>query len=236
MFISDIVNNNKKKLNCLLQLIVFAAFIACSQAGLIGAPAIGLAAAPAAYSTSSITRSVAPRLLAAPALAPAQLAYAAPALAPAQLLAPRPALAYAPQPALALAPQPALRLAPAIAAPAIAKVAVPEPYDPNPQYTFSYGVSDPTTGDQKSQSESRSGDTVQGQYSLIEPDGTRRTVQYAADPINGFNAVVSREAAVQKAIIAQPAIAKIGLAAPAYGLAAAPLAAAPLGLAKSIYG
>ncbi|XP_044726444.1 larval cuticle protein A1A-like isoform X1 [Chrysoperla carnea] len=226
-----------------LKLIVFAAFIACSQAGLIGAPAIGYAAAPAAYSTSSITRSLAPRLLAAPALAPAQLAYAAPALAPAPLLAarpalayaPRPALAYAPQPALALAPQPALRLAPAIAAPAIAKVAVPEPYDPNPQYTFSYGVSDPTTGDQKSQSESRSGDTVQGEYSLIEPDGTRRTVQYAADPINGFNAVVSREAAVQKAIIAQPAIAKIGLAAPTYGLAAAPLAA-PLGLAKSIYG
>ncbi|XP_044726445.1 larval cuticle protein A2B-like isoform X2 [Chrysoperla carnea] len=193
-----------------LKLIVFAAFIACSQAGLIGAPAIGYAAAPAAYSTSSITRSLAPRLLAAPALAPAQLAYAAPALAPAPLLAAR-------------------------AAPAIAKVAVPEPYDPNPQYTFSYGVSDPTTGDQKSQSESRSGDTVQGEYSLIEPDGTRRTVQYAADPINGFNAVVSREAAVQKAIIAQPAIAKIGLAAPTYGLAAAPLAA-PLGLAKSIYG
>lgn len=32
------------------------------------------------------------------------------------------------------------------------------------------------------------------QYSLIEPDGSRRTVDYTADPINGFNAVVSKSA------------------------------------------
>lgn len=49
------------------------------------------------------------------------------------------------------------------------------------------------TGDAKNQQETRSGDVVQGQYSLIEPDGTRRIVDYTADPHNGFNAVVRRE-------------------------------------------
>ena len=42
----------------------------------------------------------------------------------------------------------------------------------------------------KEQSESREGDTVQGHYSLLQPDGTTRTVHYTADPHNGFNAVV----------------------------------------------
>lgn len=28
-----------------------------------------------------------------------------------------------------------------------------------------------------------------GQYSLVEPDGSIRTVDYTADPIHGFNAV-----------------------------------------------
>lgn len=51
------------------------------------------------------------------------------------------------------------------------------------------------TGDVKNQQESRSGDVVQGSYSLIEPDGTRRTVEYVADPVQGFNAVVHREPA-----------------------------------------
>lgn len=48
-------------------------------------------------------------------------------------------------------------------------------------------------GDNKVQEETRNGDVVQGSYSLIEPDGARRLVSYAADPINGFNAVVQRD-------------------------------------------
>lgn len=52
----------------------------------------------------------------------------------------------------------------------------------------------------KSQQESRSGDVVQGAYSLIEADGTRRIVEYTADPVHGFNAVVRREGAVVKAV------------------------------------
>lgn len=53
---------------------------------------------------------------------------------------------------------------------------------------------DPHTGDVKSQKEVREGDVVKGQYSLVEPDGSVRTVDYTADPVNGFNAVVSKSA------------------------------------------
>lgn len=40
--------------------------------------------------------------------------------------------------------------------------------------------------------EHRDGDVVKGQYSLVEPDGTIRTVDYTSDDHNGFNAVVTR--------------------------------------------
>lgn len=53
-------------------------------------------------------------------------------------------------------------------------------------------MADGHTGDQKSQYETRDGDVVKGQYSLVEPDGTVRTVDYTADPHNGFNAVVTK--------------------------------------------
>ncbi|CAH1402121.1 unnamed protein product [Nezara viridula] len=68
--------------------------------------------------------------------------------------------------------------------------------DPHPKYAYNYGVNDPTTGDVKEQSEARDGDVVKGQYSLVEPDGSVRTVHYTADPINGFNAVVSKSPGV----------------------------------------
>ncbi|XP_073843400.1 larval cuticle protein A2B-like [Musca autumnalis] len=87
---------------------------------------------------------------------------------------------------------------PAVAKLAVAKVAAPEPYDPNPQYSYSYDVHDASTGDIKSQQETRNGDAVQGAYSLIEPDGTRRLVEYTSDPVHGFNAVVHREPAAVK--------------------------------------
>nr|XP_023012031.1 cuticle protein-like [Leptinotarsa decemlineata] len=67
-----------------------------------------------------------------------------------------------------------------------------EDYYSEPQYAFNYGVHDPTTGDVKSQKEVRDGDVVKGQYSLVEPDGSVRTVDYVADSVNGFNAVVSK--------------------------------------------
>ncbi|KAF7265588.1 uncharacterized protein LOC143196425 [Rhynchophorus ferrugineus] len=68
-----------------------------------------------------------------------------------------------------------------------------EPYDAHPQYNFAYGISDGHSGDQKTQHEVRDGDVVKGSYSLVEPDGSRRTVDYTADPVHGFNAVVRKE-------------------------------------------
>ncbi|XP_055596872.1 larval cuticle protein A3A-like [Uranotaenia lowii] len=100
-----------------------------------------------------------------------------------------------------------------VAAP-VAKTYVADEYDPNPQYSFSYGISDALTGDTKSQQESRNGDVVQGSYSLVDPDGTKRTVEYTADPHNGFNAVVHREPLASKAIVAAP-VTKVVAAQPA---------------------
>ncbi|KAL3279972.1 hypothetical protein HHI36_017477 [Cryptolaemus montrouzieri] len=108
---------------------------------------------------------------------------------------------------------------------AIAKAVVPEPYDPNPQYSYGYSVQDGLTGDNKSQHESRNGDVVQGQYSVVDPDGTLRIVDYTADSINGFNAVVSKQplhakVAVAPAPVAYAApVAKVAYTAPtAYSL------------------
>lgn len=61
-----------------------------------------------------------------------------------------------------------------------------------PRYGFNYAVNDPLTGDSKAQIESRDGDVVKGSYSLREPDGTLRVVDYIADSASGFNAVVKR--------------------------------------------
>ncbi|PZC79468.1 hypothetical protein B5X24_HaOG216351 [Helicoverpa armigera] len=60
-------------------------------------------------------------------------------------------------------------------------------------YSFSYGVADGKTGDVKSVWESRNGDTVKGHYSVVEPDGSTRTVEYSAGPNTGFQAVVNNE-------------------------------------------
>ncbi|RVE52428.1 hypothetical protein evm_002822 [Chilo suppressalis] len=65
-----------------------------------------------------------------------------------------------------------------------------EDYYSHPKYQYSYSVEDPHTGDHKSQHESRDGDVVKGEYSLLQPDGSFRKVSYSADDHNGFNAVV----------------------------------------------
>lgn len=65
-------------------------------------------------------------------------------------------------------------------------------YDHFPKYAYDYGVNDPHTGDKKKVWEERHGDVVKGGYSLIEPDGTERIVEYTADDKNGFNAVVKK--------------------------------------------
>lgn len=59
---------------------------------------------------------------------------------------------------------------------------------------------DAHTGDVKSQHEVRDGGVVKGQYSLVEPDGSVRTVDYTADDVHGFNAVVSKSAPTVHAV------------------------------------
>jgi hypothetical protein len=185
--------------------------VAVARAGYIGAPAVVAPGAPLAYG--------------APALAAAPLAYAAPAVA--KVAAPfayaAPVAKYAAP--LAYAAPVAKYAAPlAYAAPAVAKVAAPvavdTDYDPNPPYSYAYDIQDALTGDSKSQHESRDGDVVQGSYSLVEPDGTVRTVDYTADPVNGFNAVVHKTPLT--APVAKVA-APVAYAAPAVARVAAPL-------------
>lgn len=91
-------------------------------------------------------------------------------------------------------------LAPIVSAPVVSSVyhtpvykqLEPEPYDPNPEYSYSYGVNDPHTGDSKHAEETLKDGVVHGSYSLAEPDGTIRKVVYTADKVNGFNAIVEK--------------------------------------------
>jgi hypothetical protein len=81
-----------------------------------------------------------------------------------------------------------------------------EHIDHVPQYTFGYKVHDPTTGDSKHQVESRLGDVVRGQYALVEADGSHRVVNYYADDLNGFNAVVHKDGHVAPIALAHKTI------------------------------
>ncbi|CAH1401032.1 unnamed protein product [Nezara viridula] len=170
-----------------------------------------VAAASAGYAPAVLAPGapLAARAYAAPA-------YAAPAYA---------AHAYAPAP-YAYAAKVAAPVA--VAAPLAAKAAVVDEYDPHPQYSYAYDIQDALTGDSKSQHEDRDGDVVHGSYSLTEPDGTRRTVDYTADPVNGFNAVVHKEPLVAKAVVAAKVAAPLAYAAPVAKVAAPLAYAAPV--------
>lgn len=63
---------------------------------------------------------------------------------------------------------------------------------PPASYSFNYAVNEESTGDIKEHSETREGYKVRGSYSLVDPDGYKRTVTYMADNVNGFNAIVNR--------------------------------------------
>ncbi|CAK1545705.1 unnamed protein product [Leptosia nina] len=125
-------------------------------------------------------------------------------------LLPAAPVAYAAAPAYHAAPvyhsAPVYHAAP-VAKYAVAPVAKVEEYDPHPQYSYAYDVQDGLTGDSKTQHESRDGDVVHGSYSVVDPDGHKRTVEYTADPHNGFNAVVHREPIGVKAVA--PVVAKV---------------------------
>ncbi|RZF48170.1 hypothetical protein LSTR_LSTR009859 [Laodelphax striatellus] len=187
-------------------------------------------AAPAAVSYSTYT---APKVAYAPV---AKYAYAAPA-ATVHYAAPVAKVAYAaPTYHYAAAPVKVAAAPVAYAAPVAAKV---EEFDPHPQYAFEYKIEDTHTGDIKEQSEHRDGDVVTGSYSLVEPDGSKRTVEYTADPHNGFNAVVHKEPGAHPVpapvVKYAPAAPVLKYTAPVVKYAAAPVvkyAAAP---AYSVY-
>ncbi|CAH4027660.1 larval cuticle protein A2B-like isoform X1 [Pieris brassicae] len=117
-----------------------------------------------------------------------------------------------------------------MASASIGPVPVATRVDPLPQYSFGYDVQDALTGDYKGHQEHRNGDLVTGSYSVVDPDGTRRIVDYAADSLNGFNAVVRREPLVAAKFIAPAPVAPVAPApvfapAPAPFVARAPVAA-----------
>ncbi|XP_068630712.1 uncharacterized protein [Battus philenor] len=71
-------------------------------------------------------------------------------------------------------------------------------------YSFGYGVSDAQTGDIKTVWESKEGDNVKGHYSLMEPDGSVRTVEYSAGPGKGFIAAVNNDALKSQTVTENP--------------------------------
>jgi hypothetical protein len=95
-------------------------------------------------------------------------------------------------PTIAYKPQPAA-YKPAAYKPASYASAYKPEYEQPAEYSFTYDVNDAQTYDVKSQSESLKNGYTVGQYSLIDADGLRRTVDYTADDYNGFQATVRRE-------------------------------------------
>ncbi|XP_076260077.1 uncharacterized protein LOC143196299 [Rhynchophorus ferrugineus] len=192
------------------------------------APVVAKVAAPVTYSYS------APAPVVAKVAAPVAVSYAAPApvaysvATPVAYPAPASVVYATPAPAVAKytysAPayyhaSPAVAVAAPVAYAPVAKVLAPEPTAPA-HYDFGYSVSDPHTGDVKSQQESRRGDVVKGSYSLVDADGTKRTVEYTSDAHNGFNAVVSKEG---QAKVAAPVAVSYAAPAPVVAKVAAPV-------------
>ncbi|XP_064071252.1 cuticle protein 19-like [Vanessa tameamea] len=198
-----------------------SAVLAVASAGLLAEPHYSSAAA---VSSQSIVRHDQPHAVAAKIVAAAPVAYhAAPvayqtspvhyssaAAVSSQSIQrhdqPHGAVAVAPVAHYAAAPVAHYATAPVAhyaAAPVAHYAAAHEEEYAHPKYDFSYSVADGHTGDNKSQHESRDGDAVHGEYSLVEADGSVRTVQYTADAHNGFNAVVSNSAPSHHAAPAQ---------------------------------
>ncbi|XP_026276983.1 cuticle protein 19-like [Frankliniella occidentalis] len=61
-----------------------------------------------------------------------------------------------------------------------------------PKYAYQYSVHDKHTGDVKDVWEHRDGDVTKGGYTLLEPDGHTRVVEYIVTKKGGFQATVKR--------------------------------------------
>lgn len=71
-------------------------------------------------------------------------------------------------------------------------IIVTDPPPTSTEYNYWYDIVDPNTGDAKSLHEIRQGDNVKGSYSVIDPDGIKRIVDYVAGK-HGFKATVRKE-------------------------------------------
>ncbi|KAJ8717116.1 hypothetical protein PYW08_005515 [Mythimna loreyi] len=98
-----------------------------------------------------------------------------------------------------------------------------------PRYAFEYAVKDPHTGDNKAQWEKRDGDVVKGAYSLVEPDGSIRIVEYWADAKSGFNAVVKRIGPNLHPVSIPTSIYKAPIPVLGHASAIAPISVGPVG-------
>ncbi|CAG4941740.1 unnamed protein product [Parnassius apollo] len=205
--------NYENWLILILQILALSAVLAVSAAGLLPQPHYSSAAA---VSSQSIVRHDQPQAIHSAPIAThaAPLAYhAAPVAtyaAPARYSAGHAVCHDQPHAAFGIAPvsyaaAPAHYAAPIIShvAPVTKFVATAQHEEyAHPKYDFAYSVADGHTGDTKSQHESRDGDAVHGEYSLLEADGSVRRVQYSADDHNGFNAVVSHSAPAKHGVSA----------------------------------
>ena len=81
-------------------------------------------------------------------------------------------------------------------------------------YSYGYSVNDARSGDLKAREETRDGDVVQGSYTVADPDGRIRHVEYTADRDHGFNARVTYDG--------EPGPVSLGVGGP--GAAIAPVA------------
>ncbi|XP_049876686.1 larval cuticle protein A3A-like [Pectinophora gossypiella] len=81
--------------------------------------------------------------------------------------------------------------------------------DHHPRYAYNYAVNDPISHDKKGQWEIRDGGVVKGSYSLVEPDGSVRVVDYYADDHTGFNAVVKKVGPTVHSVSPVPLVAPV---------------------------
>ena len=65
------------------------------------------------------------------------------------------------------------------------------------RYAYDYAVHDPHYGAQFAKKETSDGGNVEGQYSVVLPDGRTQHVKYYADHYGGYNAEVSYEGYAQ---------------------------------------
>ena len=86
-----------------------------------------------------------------------------------------------------------------------------------PRYNYGYTVNDAASGDLKQRQESRDGDVVRGSYTVADPDGRIRHVEYTADKEHGFRATVTYDgepgpvaipfaAPAQRTVVVAPAV------------------------------